>query len=523
MKFVTVEQMKKIEQEANQKGLSYEQMMENAGKNLGEIIEREYASQKNGGAVGLVGPGNNGGDTLVALSYLRDYGWRATAYLVKNRDLSDPLLERFIHKGGKVFNINQDEGLIKLKILLHENNIVLDGILGTGFHLPLRPDIANVLRIVKDTISEVFDPPFVIAVDCPSGIDCDSGDAADEVIPANLTVTMAAIKIGMLRIPAFNLCGRIELANIGDLEPLESWQKINRFVIDSEWVKQKLPPRPDDSHKGTFGTALIIAGSKNYIGAAFLAAKAAYLSGCGLVTLAAIDEVRHALAGQLPEVTWIPLPDKGGFVSEEGVYILQDYIPKANGLLIGPGFGIHNSTEKFLQKLFEEFKGHVSALIIDADGLKLLARLPDWPKRLPPETILTPHPGEMSVLTQVNTNEIQMQRVFTAEHYANLWNQIIILKGAFSIIVEPHGRTAMNPVASSALAKAGTGDVLAGLITGLRAQGVNSFEAATIGVWIHAQAGLLAASKIGTARSVLSSDILKAISDVFQELENKQN
>jgi len=521
MKFVTVNEMKAIEEEANQKGLTYELMMENAGRNLGEIVEREYSVQKVGGVLGLIGAGNNGGDTLVALAYLLDNGWRATAYMVKKRDNTDPLVERLLQKGGKIFSVDQDEDLIQLKILLHENDVVLDGILGTGFHLPLRPDIARILKTTKDTIAEVFDPPFVVAVDCPSGVDCDTGDASPEVIPANLTVTMAAIKIGMMRLPAFKLCGKIELAGIGNLETLENWIKIKRFIIDSDWIDQKLPARPEDSHKGTFGTTLIIAGSKNYTGAAYLAAKAAYLSGCGLVTLAAIDDVHHALAGQLPEVTWIPLPDKSGFISEEGVHILQDFLPKASALLIGPGFGLHSSTERFLHTLFEEYSGNLPALVIDADGLKLLARLPDWPGRLPQETILTPHPGEMSVLTQMKTNEIQLQRVFTAEHYANLWNQIVILKGAFSIVAEPHGRTAMNPVASSALAKAGTGDVLAGLITGLRAQGVNAFDAAAMGVWIHAQAGLFAADKIGTTRSVLSSDILQAIPEVFHRLENK--
>ncbi|MGB9639278.1 MAG: NAD(P)H-hydrate dehydratase, partial [Anaerolineales bacterium] len=252
---------------------------------------------------------------------------------------------------------------------------------------------------------------------------------------------------------------------------------------------------------------------------AYLAAKAAYLSGCGLVTLATIDDVHQALAGVLPEVTWIPLPSKNGFISEDGVPIIQDYLSKSSAILIGPGFGLHPSTEQFLHTLFTNNTEKLPALVIDADGLKLLARLENWPTRLPKNTILTPHPGEMAVLTQMKTNEIQLQRVFTAEHYANLWNQIVILKGAFSIIAEPQGRTAMNPIASSALAKAGTGDVLAGLISGLRAQGVPAFEAASMGVYIHGQAGLYAAQKIGTSRSVLSSDVLNAIPEVFQELE----
>ncbi|MGB9639279.1 MAG: NAD(P)H-hydrate epimerase, partial [Anaerolineales bacterium] len=285
MKFVTVEEMKAIEREANEKGLSYEMMMENAGTNLGKIVEQEFALQKTGGVLGLVGSGNNGGDTLVALAYLADQGWRSTAYLVKERSDNDPLVEEVIRKGGKIFTHSQDHDFTKLKILLHENDIILDGILGTGFHLPLRDDLAVILRTIKETIEDVYDPLSIIAVDCPSGVDCDTGEAAEEVLQADLTVTMAAIKIGLMRLPAYKLCGKIVLASIGNLENLENWNNVNRFILTQEWITQKLPQRPEDSHKGTFGTTLIIAGSKNYTGAAYLAAKAAYLSGCGLVTL----------------------------------------------------------------------------------------------------------------------------------------------------------------------------------------------------------------------------------------------
>ena len=157
-------------------------------------------------------------------------------------------------------------------------------------------------------------------------------------------------------------------------------------------------------------------------------------------------------------------------------------------------------------------------LIIDADGLKLLAKLPDWAARLPKPAVLTPHPGEMSALTGLETAEIQADRLSIAERFAAEWGQVIVLKGAFTVIAAPDGRTMIIPVASSALARAGSGDVLAGLIAGLRAQGMEAFEAAAAGAWIHAQAGLLAAEMQGNTATVLAGDLLNVLPDVLEQL-----
>jgi NAD(P)H-hydrate epimerase len=159
-------------------------------------------------------------------------------------------------------------------------------------------------------------------------------------------------------------------------------------------------------------------------------------------------------------------------------------------------------------------------LVIDADGLKLLARIPDWHRKLPKPSVLTPHPGEMAVLTGLEISEIQSQRVETAERYAREWGHVVVLKGANTVIAEPEGRTAIIPVASSSLARAGTGDVLAGIITGMRAQGVDAFEAAVSGCWIHAHSGLKAAKSLGTNTSVLAGDLLRSMVDVIHDLEN---
>lgn len=517
MKYVTVSEMRAIEQEADRMGLTYDQMMENAGTSLGIIVDQEYRGQTNRSVVGLIGSGNNGGDTLVALAYLADQGWKIVAYLVRERNSDDPLIHRVLQRNGIVISAQEDSDIQKLRVAIQQSDVLLDGVLGTGFQLPLKESISKPLSIIKDFLRGNSNLR-VVAVDCPSGVDCDSGEAAPEVIPAELTVTMAAVKAGLLKFPAYPLCGRIVIADIGLNENYPTWRGIQRFVTDARWVKERLPIRSDDSHKGTFGTTLILAGSESYTGAAYLAGKAAYYAGCGLVTMGVVHSVYQALAGQLPEATWLLLPEQEGYLSEAAIAKLRERLHLVDAMLVGPGFGLHENTSNLVKKLLEEKHDHIPPLVIDADGLKLLARNEFWYRKLPPRTVLTPHPGEMSVLTGMRVSEIQADRVLLAERYANQWEQVVVLKGAFTIVAEPNGRTAVNPVATSALARAGSGDVLAGLIGGLRAQGLGAFDAAVIGVWIHAQAGLWVANQIGTSRCVLASDVLEAIPSIFREL-----
>jgi hydroxyethylthiazole kinase-like uncharacterized protein yjeF len=208
-------------------------------------------------------------------------------------------------------------------------------------------------------------------------------------------------------------------------------------------------------------------------------------------------------------------------------------------ILLGPGWGTEKVTGNFLNHFLTKHAvskrgsemGFLVAtqepepdfdklppLVIDADGLKLLARIPDWPELLPAQAILTPHPGEMAILTGLSVEKIQSERLETAEKFAKKWGHVVVLKGAFTVVAEPGGRTAVIPVATPALARAGTGDVLAGMITGLRAQGVESFPAALCGAWIHANAGLKAAEIQGNTASVLAGDVLQAISLVMTDL-----
>ena len=538
-KIVTVAEMQAVEREANEHGLSYAQMMENAGQGVADHIRRLYDRMKTHSVIALVGSGNNGGDALVALSYLVQWGWKATAYIVRPRSGDDALIARLVDMGGEVINQEQDPGYITLRRILSQCEVLVDGVLGTGTRLPLKPEIALTLGFVQDGLAGMEKRPVVVAVDCPSGVDCDTGEAAQETIPADLTITMAAIKIGNLSFPTAQLTGEIRVVKIGDLGTIESWNKINRHIIEEEDVKKLLPPRPRDAHKGTFGVALIVGGSVNYTGAVLLAAKAAFRVGAGWVTIAAPEPVHTALAGSFLEATWILLPHEMGVIHKDAAKLLLNNVGRATAILIGPGLGLENTTGEFINSFIcspavkeksgigfvtktsvekSQEKFGLPALVFDADGLKLLARIDDWHTFLPAQSILTPHPGEMAVLTGIDRGQIQANRMEIAEKFAHLWGHVVVLKGPFTIIAGPDGRTAMIPVATSALARAGTGDVLAGLITGLRAQGVAAFESAVTGAWIHAYAGLEAAEKIGNSASVLAGDVLQSSITVLSRL-----
>ncbi|MEI6290331.1 MAG: NAD(P)H-hydrate dehydratase [Chloroflexota bacterium] len=539
MKLVSVEEMRQIEIEADKFRLSYSQMMENAGHGISSEIELlAHSEDEEREVLGLVGKGNNGGDTLIALSHLASNGWKARAYLVSRGADTDGLIDRLKKAGGEIIISEEDDLFDKLSAFVSTADVIIDGILGTGIKLPLSKEISVILDTVNTTIADLNWPPYVVGVDCPSGVDCDSGEAADEVIPASLTICMGAVKKGLLKFPAFDLTGELRVVDIGFTDAMSKWNDIQQMVVDDEIVEDILPVRPSDAHKGTFGTVLIAAGSINYIGAPLLAGKAAYRIGAGLVQMAVPGMVQAALAGHFPEATWIILPQELGVISEAASGTLAKNMDRATAILVGPGIGTEVTTKAFLENFLQgrsnskktssrlgfthadeekpvEENRSLPPMIFDADGLRLLSKIDLWHKLLPAGSILTPHPGEMASLTGLEKDAIQSDRVKIASRYAAEWGHIVILKGAVTVIAAPDGRVSLIPVATPALARAGTGDVLAGLVAGLRAQGIEAFESAVAAAWIHAQAGLLAAERLGTETSVMAGDLLDAIPEVI--------
>ena len=545
MKYISVEEMRNIDKQTDAVGgVSFAQLMENAGRGIADIILDLPESVGSGNDIlALVGPGNNGGDALVTLDLLAAEGWDVTAYLFK-RKRDDHLVKRVEKIGGEILLAEEDEGFNQLKSYTATTSFLLDGLLGTGIKLPLRKNAADLLAIVGDVLEMVEWEPYVIAIDCPSGVDSNTGEVAPETIPADITATMAAVKFGLLKLPAFEFCGEIAVVDIGVTDKVPDWVAIKNFVVDESYVSALLPDRPLSAHKGTFGTALIAAGSVNYTGAALLAGKSAYRIGAGLVTLAVPSILHGALAGQFLEPTWVLLPHKMGVISADAATVLIENLERATALLIGPGFGMEDTTREFIENLLkmkngtkkkggigfvhgvdskgkkkEDEKVELPPMVFDADGLKLLSQIENWHELIPEVAVLTPHPGEMAVMTGLSVGDIQSNRLEIAREYAQKWNHVVVLKGAFTVIAAPNGETFTLPVATPALARAGSGDVLAGLIVGLRAQGLDAVNAAIAGCWVHAQAGTTAGEMIGADASVLAGDILTFVPNVLADLE----
>ncbi len=534
MYLVTVEQMKSLEKLADETGLSYAQMMENAGSGLAQIIEREFGDLKDEyTVVGLAGSGNNGGDTLIALQQLAGNGWQVKGLVYKRTVKSDPLCQSLASAGGLVETFSAET----ITAALQGQVILLDGMIGTGFTPPFREDLKALFRHLNGWIAEHEQEVITVAVDCPSGMDCVSGDFDPDSLPADLTVCMAAVKHGQLNPRAWQHCGEILVVSIGLEEIMPQWNRTLPQMLTPEGVNAMLAPRALDGHKGTFGTALVVGGSSNYTGAPLLAGMAAARSGAGLVRMCIPAKLHPILAGQFADAIWLLLPDDNGSIAKEAARLLEKSLDKAAAMLVGPGIGQDPETARFVENLLkgsrggeeqmgfstgrakQPGKGNLSLpLVIDADGLKLLAGIKDWWALLPQNTILTPHPGEMSILTGLPVEQIQANRLEAAGEFAQKWNCVVALKGAGTVVASPDGRIAILPVASSALSHAGSGDVLAGIILGLRAQGMEAFSAACAGVWAHAEAAVIAAEEAGHSASVLASDIPAYLGSAFNQV-----
>lgn len=271
--------------------------------------------------------------------------------------------------------------------------------------------------------------------------------------------------------------------------------------LTKKWVAERLPVRPKGANKGIFGTCLVVAGSDNFPGAAYLASSAVYRVGAGLVMLATTKVVREIVGKKLPEVTYILLPSQ---ISLAGI----------DTCLIGPGLGQSKQTRKLVEDLLNH---DLPPTVFDADGLNILSKTEQWWKRLKKINVLTPHPGEMERLTGLLIEKIQADRENIARKFAIKWGQVAVLKGANTVIASPTGEVAISPFANPVLATAGTGDVLAGVITGLLAQGLEPFDAAAVGVFIHSMAGEMLRKKIGNA-GALASELLPLLPKAIKNL-----
>ena len=514
MKIVTVAQMRKLERRAIDSGVSEDSLMETAGLTVARRIAQLIDGIRGKRVVVLVGSGNNGGDGMVAARYLADWGGLVTLYMTSGRRRDDKF-EGCRARHVRVVEAIDDIGQLELASYVSLADIVVDAVLGIGFDPPL----SDSLRVVFEQLARLKQEQPThryVAIDVPSGLQADTGATDDACFPASVTLTLGAPKVGLYRFPGAANAGSVEVLNIGLPDELDGDFPLE--LCDDKAVAPLVPKRPLDGHKGSFGDLLVIAGSRRFIGASVLATTAAYRAGAGLVTLAAPETASRLAGPGLAEQIHLPLPEtKDGFAAADAASLLRPAADQAAALVIGPGLGNVESVRGLLQALLLAKPYLDVPSVIDADALNALSQTYRWWESLKTPAVLTPHPGEMGRLLTQTVSNIQDDRVDSARWAAAEWGQVVVLKGAHTVIASPDGRAAISPFANPALASAGTGDVLAGIIGALLAQGLVPYDAARLGVHVHAAAAKRVSQRIGSS-GLLASDLHIEIPVIMEQL-----
>ncbi len=518
MKIVTSDQMREIEGRSEAAGVSTDALMEQAGFAVARRVEHHLGHLSGVPVVALIGSGNNGGDGLVMARHLHEAGADITAYLCGDRRQPDPKLDDAVGGGVSVQRLSDDDGLGRLRELLSSASMVVDAVLGTGRSRTIEGPLKSVLQEVAEAKAR-REGLRVLALDLPSGLDSDTGAVDPACLAADLTVTLGHPKVGLFHHPGSESIGELEVADIGIPQGLDG--DVALGMMTRRWARGILPRRPSTAHKGTFGSVMMVVGSRNFVGAASLAAAAATRVGAGLVTVAISESLRASVAGIVAEPTYLPLPESSpGAVSPDAARLVLQSLDQYNALLVGCGLGQAPETAEVLHELLLSGEP-LPPTVVDADGLNLLASSGSpgnkWWEKIAGPAVLTPHPGEMSRLTGHSVDEIQADRIGTATRWAGNWNKITVLKGAYTVVAYPDGRAKVSPFANPGLASAGTGDVLAGAIAGLLSQGMPLEDAAALGVYLHGAAAERVRGEVGDT-GMVASDLLPEMPRAIREL-----
>lgn len=518
MKIVTVEQMRQIEQKCAETGLPTDVLMENAGKAVAEEVRRILSSIRQQRILILIGPGNNGGDGLVAARHLHDWGAKISLYLPSQRPPNDHNLELVQKRGITCIDGTQASNLSNLEEVLSSADAVIDALFGTGKSRPLQGTFPQVLNKVSEAKKK--QPKLkIIALDLPSGLNADTGAVDPSCLYADNTITLGFPKPGLFNFPEAERAGKLVVVDIGI--PAHLADEVTTELITKDWAKAVLPRRPIYANKGTFGKVLVVAGSINYIGAAYLACSGAIRVGAGLATLATAASLQPILASKLTEVTYLPLREaEHGVISPQAADLIDQQLSQYNVLLLGCGLGQSQSVTDFVRGILFKAKAALPPLVLDADALNTLAKTPKWWQQLANDAILTPHPGEMARLAGISVEEVPSNRIDLAKKAAQEWHKTVVLKGAYTVIAAPDGKCWVSPIANPGLASAGTGDVLSGAIAGLVAQGLSLFDAAALGVYLHGEAGEMVKAKLGDA-GMIASDLLPKLPLTIKQLKER--
>ncbi len=509
MKLVFAKEMRALDKAASEYiGLPTMVLMENAGKAVAEAAADFLEECFGKNIIIFTGKGNNGGDGFVAARWLSNNGAKVKIFLVSPwQDLvGDAAKQLRICKkcGIEIFALQDDRSSLDVaEVSCRHADLLIDAIFGTGFTGALTGLQQRACRLMNGTAVPV------LAVDIPSGVNADTGMADTDAVQARLTVTLASAKPGLFLYPGTEAAGDITIADIGMPTMLLDHSESKKFLLTGEIVRDLLPLRSGDCHKGEAGRVVIAAGSPGFTGAAALCANAAVKAGAGLVRLLTPLCSREILAVKLTEVMVEGLIERmPGVLGGGAVGTVLAKVASSDVLAIGPGLGTAASTAEVIREILHSADKPV---VIDADALTALQGHTDLLQLMQVPKILTPHPGELGRLLDIDPKEVDRDRVALAIKYAAEWNAVLVIKGATTVIGCPDGSVYLNITGNKAMATGGSGDVLTGIIAGLAAQGVSLQEAALTGVYLHGLAGELAAKgSIGLAAGEISACLPEA-------------
>jgi hydroxyethylthiazole kinase-like uncharacterized protein yjeF len=489
-------------------------LMERAGAAVARNVE---SLDPDGHVTVVCGKGNNGGDGLVAARLLRDTGRRVTVVCVAPpaeftgdaatnlERLSGPAPVRLDGSswgepaGADTASSRASSGAAAATGPFAVA-VVIDAVLGTGFSGAPRGVVREAIELIERSGAAV------VSVDVPSGVDASTGEVSDAAVQAASTVSFHAAKPGLWIRPGKGCAGDVTVSDIGI--PRGAPLAASIGLIEAA-VARELPRRGPMGTKFSSGHVLVAGGSRGLSGAPAMAARASMRAGAGYVTACVPASLQAVLAGAgTPELMTRALSEEDGALTQDAVAEVLEAAQRGGALILGPGLGRSDRAGAFARELAQRAP---LAMVLDADGLNAHAgRLAELATRAAP-TVLTPHAGELGRLLGRDSAQIERERLRSVREAATTSAAVVVLKGDDSLIADPTGRVAVSRGGSPALATAGTGDVLSGVIAALLAAGVEAFTAAAAGVWLHAAAGRRAAAQLGAAEGVIASDVIEAL------------
>lgn len=490
MKLYTADEMSRTDRGSQDLGIPGGVLMERAGVAMAEeILERLSPNH----ALVVCGGGNNGGDGFVIARELHRRGVEVSVIATKDEYSGDPAtnLEAVRNLGIEVY------GAEMLDELLNEMDLVVDALLGTGFSGEVREKEAALIHRISSV-------PFpVVAVDVPSGVDGSTGQVLGDAIYADLTVCAHAAKVGCVVSPGREHAGEAAVVDIGippeaDMEPSLSW-------TDAGSLRGIIPRTVEPAHKYSAGALLVVAGSRSMTGAAVMSVGGAQRTGCGIVFLTTPESAAAAVDLRLTEALVSGAPeDDDGYLGEEALDTILERAERASALVVGPAIGSGDESRRLVEGILA---GTDLPILLDADALTSLAGSDALAKRSA-STVITPHAGELGRLLGSGAKEVSANRLYSAKKAADEYGCCVLLKGSDTLVV--HGdRMAVNSTGGVALATAGTGDILSGVIGALLSRGMDPYEAARAGAWVHGRAAELWLEKTGwPAESLTATDLL---------------